>query len=850
MELKVGKSYRTLDASLYGKVISGSLLVHIIPYENDIPRRKLYLCTVMAGEDIPFLDIQAEGKEWSFQLSALEPAELELIRSESSLGEVRMEFARRAGVLLFDADMFQEEVVETYNMSMVKAEAYVYASASERIGSIANCRSLIAENTGGKSEEISRNESENSVKKDVLYQTAAFLCRREGYKLLPHGKLKEKYVRSMDVFQMASASGIPAREIRLEPGWSRHDFGSFIGRKKKDGSPIALFRKWPGYYMYEAGNGKITRVGRKQEKEIEPAGIMFCHPFEKATVGLKALIWFGMKRTSPADWILAFLLTVLGAFAALLLPASYEYLTNVLLDVGDMPSIWSFAVMIAMCVAGYFGVAAVKNRIVYRNLNKMQNTVMPALYDRLMHLPEEIMKQYDAADLGQRAIRAARIFRDAVRSLAGVLISILYAVIFGIRMLAYNIPMGICVMLWAGVFLLAAAVLCRGQIRAERNKQREEGKMNALIFQYLCGIQKVRTDGMEDRALYEYLKKYVKVCQAELAQGRSLTWLNTFAKFYSGGTMLLLFLLYLPWAVNGDIGSFVGLFTVSELFVQNISDAVMSFWQADFMFPAYDRCKPILENFSETEKSGGSVGKIEGRVEVSNVTFSYGQEEAPVLKNISIKAEAGDYIGIVGASGCGKSTLFQIMLGFERPDKGGVFYDHRDLEHINKPELRRKLGVVLQDESLFTGSIYENIAVSAEKMTPEEAWKLLEEVQMKEDVEEMSMGLHTLVTESGSAISGGQKQRILLARALAGKPAVLFLDEATSALDNDTQEKITKMLEKKRVTRIVIAHRVHTVKKCSKIYVMDQGRIAESGTYQELLEQKGIFYELAKRQLG
>ncbi len=849
MELKAGKTYRTRDASIYGRVVKGSLLVHILPYEDNVPCRKLYLCTVKAGEDIPFLDREAEGKDWSFQLTALEPAEIELNRTGISLEKVRRVFAEQAGVFLLDGDMFQEEIIEKYNMGMIKAEAYVYASASERISSIESCRNLIAENTGWEHGKTPVKDTKLPVKKDVLYQTAAFLCRREGYKLLPLGKLKEKYTRSMDVFQMASASGIPAREIWLGPGWHRKDFGSFMGRKKKDGLPVALFRKRSNYYMYEAKAGRITRVGDAQEREIEQTGIMFYRPFEKKTIGLKALVWFGIQETDLADWIAVFGLTVLGAFAALILPASYEYLADVLLAASDMKIIAEFAAMAMVCMAGHFCITLVKNMTVYRNLNKMQNAVMPALYDRLMHLPEEILRRYDAADLGQRAVRSARIFRDGFRGLLGAALSIVYGGIFGIRMLAYHWWIGMYVILCAAVFGLLAFVLCRNHIKEEREKQREEGKMNALMFQYLCGIQKVRTDGMEDRALYEYLKKYTKMCQKEMTQGRGEAWLDSFAKLYAGFTMLLLFLLYLPWMAEGSIGSFVGLFTVSELFVQNVCDAVISFWQADFIFPTYDRCRPILENYAESQGLYGSVGKLDGRVEVSNVSFSYGEGETQVLNNISVKAETGDYIGIVGGSGCGKSTLFQIMLGFEKPDKGVVFYDHRDLEHINKPELRKKLGVVLQEESLFTGSIYENIAVSAEKLTLEDAWKLLEEVQLKEEVEEMPMGLHTLVTESGSTISGGQKQRILLARALAHKPAVLFLDEATSALDNDTQGRIMKMLEKKRMTRIVIAHRVNTVKKCSRIFVMDQGRIAESGTYSELLRQKGIFYELAKRQL-
>ena len=847
--LEEGRAYRTSDASLYGKVISGSILVYIQPYKDDIPQRKQYLNTLCEGDCVPFLDFYMDEKHWGFQLRALEKSKIEIICSEEDLPKVRKDFAKKSNVFLFEADMFQEEMAETYNMGMVKAEAYVYASASERISSYENCKNLIDDSCGNKDKSGFKSGLKSPAKNEVLGRAIDFLCRHEGYKNLPPEKWKDKSLRNMDAFQIASLIGIPARKIYLEPGWMKKDFGSFIGRKADDGSYVVFFKKLSGYYIYDPLDEKVSRVNPSDEDRYEKSGIMFYYSFDKQKMDLKSLISFGIRKTSLKDWIIVFLFTVIGAFAVLMLPSFYGYLTDVLLNVGNIRVIAEFGTMLLSCMTGYFFIMVVKNLTIYRSVNKMQNIVMPALYDRLLHLPEEVVKHYDAADLGQRAVKISKIFRDAVRSMTSAASSIIYSFIFGIFMIAYDLKMGLCVIACAVVFLILAFFLCRGHIKLEKDKQIEEGKMNALMFQYLSGIQKVRTDGMEDRALYEYLKKYTKMCGTELAQGRGQAWLDTFSKVYSGITMLLIFMLYLPWMADGNIGSFVGLFMVSELFVQNVTDAVLSFWQADFMFPAYDRCKPILEHPAEREEGSGSVGKLEGRVEVNNVSFSYEKGETKVLNHISLQAEPGEYVGIVGSTGCGKSTLFQIMLGFEKPDKGGVFYDHKDLERLNKTDLRKKIGVVLQEESLFTGSIFENISVAAEKMTQEEAWKLLDEVQLREDVEEMPMGLHTLVTESGNTISGGQKQRILLARALAGHPSVLFLDEATSALDNETQDKVIKMLDKKRMTRIVIAHRINTVKKCNRIFVMDKGQIVESGNYEELLRQKGIFYKLAKRQL-
>lgn len=848
MRLKGGQTYRTKDALLCARVLSGELFVYVLPYEKELSGKKLFLCTVSEGETVPFLDMQADGKQWNFQLAAMEEAQIELIKAdETSLEEIRRGFARQAGGLLLEEASFQEEIIEKYNMAMVKEEAYVYASAQERVRSIEGCEALIRENLAGQGS--GKKTGRFSRGKDLVYQAAAFLSGIQGLHLLPYEKLKERFPRGMDVFQIASASGVPARRIRLEPEWFKKNIGPFLGRRKKDRSPLVFFRKRGKYYFYDVQNQKTQKIGKIGTQEVELDAVMFYRPLGKDTVTVGNLFAFSLKEIPVGRWLAVLGLTVLGAFAVLLLPESYEYLMDVLLVSEEYGLILQFAAMVFLCMAGYFGLSFVKNFAVYGNLNQIQNSVMAAVYDRLMHLSEDEIRNYDSADLAQRAMKTAEAFREGVRELAGASVSLVFAVIFGIRILIYDWKIGLTVFLCLLFFGIAAFLLCMRHMRAEKEKQREEGQMNSLMFQFLCGIQKIRTDGMEDRALYEYLKKYTKMCRIQLRQSRDITWLEMLSRLYCGFVLLLLFIFYSGQISSGAVGQFVGILTVTELFSQSVADAVLSVVQADFILPVYDRSRPILEGLVETQEGSGCAGRLEGEIEVSNVSFSYSQEEGSVLNGLSFRIEPGEYIGIVGASGCGKSTLLQILLGFEKPDKGCVFYDHKNLEQLSKPQLRKKLGVVLQEESLFTGSIYENISASAPGMTQEQAWKLLEEVSLREEVEQMPMGLYTLVTEAGNTISGGQRQRILLARALAGNPSILFLDEATSALDNETQGKIRKMLDQKRMTRVVIAHRISTVKKCRRIFVLDHGKIAEEGTYDELLRQRGLFYELAKRQL-
>lgn len=266
--------------------------------------------------------------------------------------------------------------------------------------------------------------------------------------------------------------------------------------------------------------------------------------------------------------------------------------------------------------------------------------------------------------------------------------------------------------------------------------------------------------------------------------------------------------------------------------------------------PLYERVKPILQQPPDYDAQEQVLEELSGRIEMDHVVFAYIKGGDQILKDISFQAEPGEYIGIVGPSGCGKSTLMKILLGFEMPDQGKVYFDGTDITKLNKRELRKKMGVVLQDGKVFAGSIYENITLTAPKTDLDRVLQVIREVGLESDIAMMPMGIHTYLSEGGGTISGGQQQRILIARAILGDPKILLFDEATSALDNVTQEMVCESLEKLHTTRIVIAHRLSTIMKCDRILVMNEGRIVEEGTYKELLEKKGLFYELASRQIS
>ena len=264
--------------------------------------------------------------------------------------------------------------------------------------------------------------------------------------------------------------------------------------------------------------------------------------------------------------------------------------------------------------------------------------------------------------------------------------------------------------------------------------------------------------------------------------------------------------------------------------------------------PTIDLIRPLLESRPEMEDGQETVTRLSGSIEFSHVTFGYDPESKPLFEDLSLQIPARQYVALVGRSGCGKSTLMRLLLGFEKPQRGGIYYDRKDTQTLDMRSVRRQIGCVMQDGKLFSGSIYENIVISNPQLKLQDAWDAAEIAGIADDIRDMPMGMHTVLQEGGGSISGGQRQRLMIARAIAPKPRILIFDEATSALDNITQKKVSDALDAMKCTRIVIAHRLSTIRHCDRILVLHEGRIAEDGTYDELIAKNGIFAELVERQ--
>ena len=401
----------------------------------------------------------------------------------------------------------------------------------------------------------------------------------------------------------------------------------------------------------------------------------------------------------------------------------------------------------------------------------------------------------------------------------------------------------LCVTIATLVFSVVSSLV---QMKISEKQMELSGKMSGLTYQIITGVQKIKLSGSEKRVFARWLNHYSEEAKLTYNPPKFLLFNGVISTAISlVGTIVMYF-----FAVQSNVS--VADYTAFNSAYGMLSGALMSVagiaLTAARIKPVFEMAKPIMNAEPEISEGKQTVTKISGGIELSHVSFRYDVNSPLVVDDLSLKIRPGQYVAVVGKTGCGKSTLLRLLLGFEKPQKGAIYYDGRDIETVDLRSLRKKIGVVTQNGKLFQGDIYSNIVISAPYLSVDDAWKAAEVADIAEDIRKMPMGMHTIISEGAGGISGGQKQRLMIARAVAPNPKILMFDEATSALDNITQKKVSEALDGLKCTRIVIAHRLSTIKQCDRIIVLDGGKIAEDGTYDELLAKKGYFYELVERQ--
>jgi ATP-binding cassette subfamily C protein len=476
--------------------------------------------------------------------------------------------------------------------------------------------------------------------------------------------------------------------------------------------------------------------------------------------------------------------------------------------------------------------------------------VQAAILDRVISAPATFFRSFASGDLSMRMSAANTVQRAIAGAAIGTIVAGLFVLAnFGL-LFKYSVPLASAsfVLMLAAIAIPAATGLAR--LKLGRRIEALDGRMNGLAVEYLAGIAKLRAAAAEGRAYANYFVAYDEL----RALNRRSTMLVNVESVAMGllqpAAAIVVFYLAWTFATRGDrtlsTGDFIAFQAALFALLVGVQGLVSTWMSVLRLKPLWERAKPILETIPETGDPTRERHDPQGRVALQGVSFGYA-DGPPVLHGIDLEIAPGEFVALVGASGSGKSTLFRLLLGFESPTAGRVTYDGKDLASLDVRRLRRGIGTVLQAGRLWAGDLYTNIAGAA-NVDVERAWEAARLAGIAADIEAMPMGLYTYVGEGLSTLSGGQRQRVLLARALASRPRVLLLDEATSALDNVAQAAVLESLATVAATRIVIAHRLNTVRNADRIVVLDAGRIVQVGTYEALAAAPGAFRALLARQ--
>ena len=687
--------------------------------------------------------------------------------------------------------------------------------------------------------------------------------------------LAPEMVRKLDKFgimyRLAQKSGMGLRRIKLEDNWYRGDSGVILvfcnvdDKTKELG--VCLPQTENRYRLITRSNPDGIDVTEKIAAALDKEGFACYAGLPPEKISLKDLLKFAFNQTWSTDWRTILIASFVMGFIPIITPIVTETIFADLIPILDRRGLATVA-QVAM-VAGFTSAAlnVVRSVALLRFSIHVDMALESAMLARVLALPTKFFRQFTSGNLAARMQGLSKI----QTFLAGETVGIILNFVFGFWSLGlmcyYSVKLaGAALLIWIIYSLISFFILNR-LTNFNRKQTTAYNETAGILQQIFTGLTKFRVKGAEEDAYNLWGQKFGE----EWKWNYAVRWQKNYTTILSAMQPILLsmILYYVAFKEIAEAAATGATSTdaVADLMGTGLTSATFIAFQSAYsafnvaligIFPAIQEfvaIRPLLENLQpildaepESSPDKPEADLLSGAIEVEGLTFSYGENLPNVLKDVSFRIKAGESVALVGSSGCGKTTLMRLLLGFEQPKSGAIYYDGYDLSEISAASVRAQMGVVLQGGQLMTGNIFYNI-VGMSNLTLDDAWAAAKAAGIDEDIRQMPMGMNTIISEGSSNISGGQRQRILIARALAAKPAIIILDEATSALDNRTQAIVTESLDRLNATRIIVAHRLSTIRNVDKIFVLDGGRIVERGTFDELVAKGGMFAGFVKRQV-
>jgi NHLM bacteriocin system ABC transporter ATP-binding protein len=652
-----------------------------------------------------------------------------------------------------------------------------------------------------------------------------------------------------DVIEIARTARLRVRQTLLRGEWWKQDVGPLLAWHGEERHPVALIRGARGRYaMIDPSAGTRRPVDRSLAIGLAPDAVMFYPALPSHQLRFRDLLIFSFRQASGNIGRIA-LAIIAMSLLSLVTPLITNVLVTSVIPRTELDQLAFCALALAVTAVGMASIQAMEGLAMLRLEGLIDWKLQAAMIDRLLRLPASLFREYTVGDFVDRSmgIDAARRILTG-RVLRGMIAGLVCWVSVGL-MLYYDLKLGLVAFLLTIVRALLIIATSAIRLYYETKHFNLQGKIGGFVLQLISGIGKLRVAAATVRALAVWSRQFAIQKQYFVASQKVANALGTFEVSFPTVATLIIFgtAVFTKSSLLADIGGFFAFFAAFGQSMASVGAWAAGVSEALTAIPHLTRLRPLISGV-EVSEDRKPPGELTGAVELSRLTFRYVPSGPPVLDDITLRIAPGEYVAIVGPSGSGKSSLFRLLLGFEKPEAGAVFLDGKAIDTLDIGAVRRQLGVVLQNGKLATGSLYENICGGVQ-LPLEQAWEAARLAGLDTDIKRMPMGMHTVVAEGVNTLSGGQRQRIMIARAIARRPRILLFDEATSSLDNRSQAIVSAALGNLNVTRIVIAHRLSTVRQADRIIVLVDGKVVQTGSYAELSNMPGTFASFAQRQL-
>lgn len=718
-------------------------------------------------------------------------------------------------------------------------------------------RQVTAEALGELASTLNSQDGNFFLEGTPLLVAAGAVGRAMGVKIRPPSSSENLKRVKEPLEAIVRASRIRMRRVLLRDNWWDSDSGPIVAYTQQDNRPVALLPvSATRYEIFDPVEYTRVKVDEHIAATLTPVAYMFYRSLPN-----KALQAIDIARFTLKGHGRDLLLILFTGIAVTLLGMVTPYATSIIIDNAipdsDRGLLLQIGLGLLVAALGTSLFQLAQGFALLRIETAGDASTQAGVWDRLLNLPVSFFQQYTTGDLLSRISSVSTIRRQLSGRTLINFITNFFALFYLGQLFYYNYKLAfiaVAVAIIALTITTISGVLLLSKVRPLLELR---GSIFGQIVQLINGISKLRIAGAEERAFASWSKNYTRQVKLELSTQRvedAVVLFNTVMPIVTSGilfwfTIKLLNDFQTSEGIGLSLGTFLAFNTAFNNFTRgttNLSNTVTEIFQ---VIPQWQRTQPILGTIPEVDLTKADPGKLIGNITVEHITFRYRSDGPLTLDDVSISVAPGEFIALIGGSGSGKSTILRLLLGFETPQAGSIYYDGQDLSGLDVDAVRRQLGVVLQNGQLNSASIFENIAGGAQ-ITLDEAWEAARMSGLADDITAMPMQMHTVVSEGGGNLSGGQRQRLLIARALALKPRILLFDEATSALDNRTQAIVSESLDKLQVTRIAIAHRLSTIRNAHRIYVLQSGRVVQQGTFQELAAVEGLFAQLMARQMA